>query len=87
MPEIIGLARSTLLTTLWLAAPVLLIAAAVSLVVSIGQVLTSIQDATIATIPKLAAVGAAVFFLMPWFLRKLVSFTAFVFGDFHRYIG
>ncbi len=87
MVDIVGLARSTLITTLWLAVPVLLVAAVVSLLVSIAQTLTSIQDSTIATIPKLAAVGAAMFFLLPWFLRKLASFTEFLFQDFHRYVG
>ena len=84
---IIGLMRSTLEITLWLAAPILIIATIVSLLISIGQVLTSIQDATISTVPKLAAVAMATFFLLPWTFRKLIGFTMWLFQDFHRYVG
>jgi len=84
---IVGIVRLTLETALWLAAPILIIGSIVSLLVSIGQVLTSIQDATISTVPKLAAVGIACFILLPWTLRKLVEFTLSLFLDFHKYVG
>jgi len=84
---IIGLMRLTLETALWLAAPILIVAAIVSLLVSIGQVLTSIQDATISTVPKLAAVGIVTFVLLPWTFRKLIGFTVLLFQDFHKYVG
>jgi flagellar biosynthetic protein FliQ len=79
--------RLTLETALWLAAPILIIASIVSLLVSIGQVLTSIQDATISTVPKLAAVGIVTFVLLPWTFRKLIGFTILLFQDFHKYVG
>jgi flagellar biosynthetic protein FliQ len=84
---IIHLARQTLETTLWLSAPVLLIAMAVSLAVSVVQVMTSVQETTVATVPRLAAVAGALFVLLPWMVRRLVSFTAALFSDFHPYIG
>jgi len=84
---IIGIVRLSLETALWVAAPILIIGAIVSLLVSIGQVLTSIQDATISTVPKLAAVGIATFVLLPWTLRKLVEFSTSLFQDFHKYVG
>ncbi len=54
----------------------------VSLVINIGQVMTSIQDMTVTTVPRLAAVGVILFFLMPWMLHHLVAFTINLFGDF-----
>jgi len=84
---IVGLIRLTLETALMLAAPILIIGSAVSLLVSIGQVLTSIQDATISTVPKLAAVAIAIFVLLPWTFRQLTAFTMVLFQDFHKYIG
>ena len=84
---IIGIMRVTLETALLVAAPILIIGSIVSVLVSIGQVLTSIQDATISTVPKLAAVGIASFVLLPWALRKLVAFTMFLFEDFHKFVG
>jgi flagellar biosynthesis protein FliQ len=83
----VQLARSTLLTALWLAAPILLVATLVSLLISIAQVMTSIQEQTVATVPRLAVVAVTTFVLLPWMLRKLVSFTVQLFGDFHRCLG
>ena len=57
----------------------------VSLVINIGQVMTSIQDLTVTTVPRLAAVGVILFFLMPWMLHHLVGFTINLFGDFRAF--
>ena len=84
---IVQLSRETLLITLWLAAPILLAATVVSLLISIAQVMTSIQEHTVATVPRLAVVGAAVFALLPWMLRRLEGFTIQLLADFHRCLG
>ena len=83
----VTLGRQTLETSLWLCAPILLVAIVVGVTVSIVQVMTSIQDATISSVPRLAAVGLVIFALMPWLLRKLVTFAAQLLGDFHPYLG
>jgi len=84
--QAVDLARLTMETVLWIAAPILIAATIVSLLVNIAQVLTSIQDATIATVPRLAAVAGAVILLSPWMLRRLITFTAQLFSDFHPYV-
>jgi flagellar biosynthetic protein FliQ len=84
---VVQLARETLLTALWLAAPILVIVTGVSLLISIAQVMTSIQEQTVATVPRLAVVAVTTFVLLPWLLRKLMSFTLQLFSDFHRYLG
>jgi flagellar biosynthetic protein FliQ len=81
--QVVMLARHTLQIALWLGAPILLIATAVSLLINVGQVLTSLQDATISTVPRLAAVAVASFLLLPWMLRKLIVFTVGLWSDFH----
>ncbi|MGA3193645.1 MAG: flagellar biosynthetic protein FliQ [Terriglobales bacterium] len=80
--QTVALLRNTLETAFFLVAPLLLIATAVSLLVNVAQVLTSLQDQTISTVPRLAAVAAAALLLMPWMLRKLVVFTVGMWGDF-----
>jgi len=85
--QIVALGRHAMETALWTAAPVLLVAIAVSIMISILQVMTSVQDMTISTVPRLAAVGGAIFVMMHWILRRLVGFTVHLFSDFHRYIG
>ncbi|MEJ2006643.1 MAG: flagellar biosynthetic protein FliQ [Acidobacteriota bacterium] len=83
----VDLARMTMEVTLWLSTPILVVAIIVGLVTSILQVMTSIQETTIATVPRLAAVGLTTFVLMPWLLRKLVSFAILLFSNFHPYLG
>jgi flagellar biosynthetic protein FliQ len=82
---VIALSRQTLEAAFWVVAPILLAAMAVSLVISIGQVMTSIQDPTVTTVPRLAAVGVIVFLLTPWMLHHLVAFTTNLFADFRMF--
>jgi flagellar biosynthetic protein FliQ len=57
----------------------------VSLVINVAQVMTSIQDVTVTTVPRLTAVGVILFFMTPWMLNHLVSFTILLFADFRPY--
>jgi flagellar biosynthetic protein FliQ len=87
-PEVVvQFARETLVTALLLAAPILAVATVVSLLINIAQVMTSIQEQTVATVPRLAVVAIATFVMLPWMLRKLMGFTLHLFGDFHRCLG
>lgn len=83
--QIVALARQTLEAAFWVAAPMLLAATLVSLVINIAQVMTSIQDMTVTTVPRLAAVGVMVFILTPWMLHHLVAFTTNLLGDFSAF--
>ena len=84
---VVQLARETLLTALLLAVPILAVATVVSLLINIAQVMTSIQEHTVATVPRIAVVALTTFVLLPWMLRKLMSFTVQLFADFHRSLG
>ncbi|HMD85761.1 MAG TPA: flagellar biosynthetic protein FliQ [Terriglobia bacterium] len=84
---VVQLARDTLLTALLLATPILAVATVVSLLINIAQVMTSIQEHTVATVPRIAVVALTTFVLLPWMLRKLMSFTVQMFADFHRFLG
>lgn len=81
--QVVTLMRQTLEIAFWLGAPMLVIATIVSLLVNVGQVLTSLQDSMISTVPRLAAVAGAALLLLPWMLHKLVTFTAGLWTDFH----
>lgn len=80
--QVVELARRTLETAVWLGAPLLLVATVVSVAINIVQVLTSLQEATLSTVPRLAAVAVAVFLLLPWMVRRLGLFTLTLFSDF-----
>ena len=84
--QAVELGRRTLEAGLWIVAPILMIATVVSLVINIAQVLTSLQEQTLSTVPRLAAVAAAIFLLMPWMVRRLAFFTVSLFSDFRPYL-
>jgi flagellar biosynthesis protein FliQ len=84
--QVIDLGRLTMREVFLLASPILAIAVMVSLLVNIVQVLTSLQEPTISAVPRLLAVAAGVFFLMPWMWRQLCQFTLQLLSDFHPYL-
>ena len=57
--QIVALLRHTIETALWMGAPLLIAAVVVGLLINVVQVLTSLQDMTVSTVPRLAAVAAA----------------------------
>jgi flagellar biosynthesis protein FliQ len=85
LTEVIELTRRTLQVAFVVSAPILAAAMIVSALISLGQVLTSMQDATLATVPRLAAVATFAFWLTPWMMRKLVQFTVGLFSDFRLF--
>lgn len=87
METVVELGRRTLEAALMVVAPILLVATVVSLAVNVIQVLTSIQEMTIATVPRLLATAAALLLLMPWMLRKLMQFTLQILSNFRPYLG
>jgi flagellar biosynthesis protein FliQ len=84
--QIVALLRHTVETALWIGAPLLIAGLAVGLVINVVQVLTSLQDMTVATVPRLAAVAAAVLLLMPWMVRRVAVFTVQLFSDFRPFV-
>ena len=83
---IVALGQKTLEMAVLLAAPLLIVLAVVSLVISVAQTLTSLQDATIGSVPRLLAAAVASIVLMPWMLRKLGFFTVQLFSNFRMWM-
>ena len=57
----------------------------VGIVMSLVQILTSIQDSSFSTVPRLTAFLAALVLAMPWMLAKLIAYTTALFGDLGRF--
>lgn len=83
---VVDIMRHTLETALWMGAPLLIIATVVSLLINVAQVLTSLQEATVSTVPRLFAVAAATLLLMPWMAQRLSAFTVQLFSDFKPFV-
>jgi flagellar biosynthetic protein FliQ len=85
--QVAELMRMLLREAIILGGPVLLAASLTSFVLSLVQTLTSLQDQTLTTVPRLLIVVALMLVGMPWFLSRLVTYTVRLFSDFHRYLG
>lgn len=83
--SVVQILRQALLTALWMSAPLLLIAFTAGIVISLVQIVTSIQDAAFSTIPRLAVFLVSTLLLMPWMLKKLIAYTTALLGDLGRY--
>ena len=70
-----------------LAAPLLIAAVLLSFVLSLVQTLTSLQEQSLTSVPRLLAIGAILLVGMPWFLERLVTYTECLLGDFRRFLG
>lgn len=81
-PEtVMSLGAQAIQLTLLVAAPLLLVALVVGLVISIFQAATQINEATLSFIPKLMAVFAALVVAGPWMLAQLVAFMRELFSS------
>lgn len=82
---VLKLARDTVEMTLMVSGPLLLIAIVSGLIVSIAQVVTSIQDMTLSLVPRMIAVFVAFLLLLPWLLNLMVGFAGQLFGHLERF--
>lgn len=73
--------------TLMLAAPMLLVALVVGLLVGIFQAATQINEMTLSFIPKLIAMAATMAIAGPWMLKLIVNYTRELFESIPGLIG
>ena len=85
-PEfVIQILRQCLMTAFWLSAPLLIIGFVAGIIVSLVQIVTSIQDTGFSTIPRLVAFLGAFLLALPWMLAKMTAYTVSILGDLSRY--
>jgi len=56
-------------------------------VLSLVQTLTSLQEQSLTSVPRLALIAGILLVGMPWFLERMAAYTRLLLGDFHRYLG
>jgi flagellar biosynthetic protein FliQ len=69
--SIYELIKTSLAAGLILIAPMALVALVVGTVVSVLQTITSVQEPSLAFVPKLLAASAALWLAAPWMLEKM----------------
>jgi flagellar biosynthetic protein FliQ len=87
-PDMVAeLLRQLVKEALILAAPLLIAAAGLSFLLSLVQTLTSLQEQSLTSVPRLAAVALILLAGMPWFLGRMATYTELLLSDLHRYVG
>ncbi len=84
---VLSLAEKGIYTILMVAGPLLILALAVGLFVSIFQATTQIQEQTLAFIPKIVAVLVGLVFFGPWMLAKMIEFTTELYMNINQFVG
>ena len=73
------------MATFWIAAPLLAIGLVAGIVMSLLQIVTSIQDTSFSTVPRLIAFLAGIILLLPWMLMKMMAYTTGILEDLPRF--
>lgn len=80
--QAIQLVRETLTLMLFLAAPILLVALVIGLIISVIQAATQLQEQTLSFVPKILGMGAVAIITAPWLFMKIMDFSARMFGGY-----
>jgi flagellar biosynthetic protein FliQ len=87
-PEsVMSIGRLAMETTLMVAAPLLIVALVVGLIVSIFQAATQINEATLSFIPKLLSILVTLLIAGPWMISVLVTYMRAMFSNFPLLMG
>lgn len=87
-PEsVMSLGRHAMEVTLMVAAPMLLVALIIGLIVSIFQAATQINEQTLSFIPKLVGIFAAMVIAGPWMLSIMLDYMREMFAGIPGMVG
>jgi len=73
--EVLDIARRAVYVVLKLGGPIMLLALAVGLAISLVQALTQVQEMTLAFVPKILVIFVSMLLFMPFMLSTLSNFT------------
>lgn len=83
---VIDLAQKSIMTVIYVAAPMLGLSLIVGLAISIFQATTQIQEQTLTFIPKILAVLLGIAVFGSWMLKVLMEFTQGIYLNINQYI-
>ena len=84
---LIEIGNQAMLLIVYIAAPLLLSALGVGLIISVFQAATQIQEQTLSFIPKLIALVVALALFGPWMLQLWISYTQDLYLRIPQYIN
>lgn len=72
---VLRIAKEAIEMTLYLSLPIMGVGLVVGLLISLFQAVTQMHEITLTFVPKIVAVLLSLFFLTPWMLQKMISYT------------
>lgn len=75
MAQVLDVSREGIIVLLKLAAPLMIMALVVGLLISLFQALTQIQEMTLAFVPKILVIFLSLMVFLPFMISTLVTFT------------
>jgi flagellar biosynthesis protein FliQ len=87
VPLAIDLIRHAVFLALLVAAPMLIVALLVGVLVSLVQAVTQIQEQTLTFIPKLVALALVFVISLPWLLSQLLEYLTGVLRSLSVLVG
>lgn len=84
---VLDIITNAIWTVVITASPLLLLALSVGLLVSVFQAVTSIQEPTLAFVPKILAVFTGLLLFGPYMMDNLKELITGLFNNFSQYIG
>ena len=84
---VVDLGQQAMITAMTIAAPILIVGAAVGLLVGLFQAVTQIQDHTLSFVPKMMAMVLVLTICLPWLLDQMVEFSRTVITSIPTVLG
>jgi flagellar biosynthetic protein FliQ len=75
-PEVLDIARDTILTLVLVSSPLMLVGLLVGVIISLFQALTQIQETTLVFVPKIIAIFVAMLVALPFMADALAAHMA-----------
>lgn len=85
--DILNIASQAVMICLKLGAPMLIVSMAIGVAVSLVQAVTSVQEATLTFVPKLAGVAIVIVLTGGWMLDQLAGYTRALFESIPGLVG
>ena len=83
--SVVDLVTNMLWSSFWIGLPLLLIGLIAGVIISLFQILTSIQDPSFSAVPRLLAFFAAIIIFLPWIILRLTTYTTELFQNLPKY--
>ncbi|MBU6413536.1 MAG: flagellar type III secretion system protein FliQ [Planctomycetes bacterium] len=77
--QTVELVRDMLIVTLKISLPILMAGLIIGIIISLFQAITSIQDQTLAFVPKIVAMIVVAALLLPWIVARLIEYSRALF--------